>query len=246
MNADNPATANIDSREIAKFEALASRWWDRESEFKPLHEINPLRANWIDRYAQVAGKQVVDVGCGGGILAEALAQRGARVTGIDMGEAPLAVAELHRLESGVDVNYRRCTAEDLAAERPGEFDVVTCLEMLEHVPDPGSVIRACATLVKPGGLLFFSTINRNPKAWAFAIVGAEYLLKLLPRGTHDYTKFIRPAELAAWIREAGLDLHCITGLLYNPLTRKYRLDDRNVDVNYMVYASKPRNDAPKD
>ncbi|HLS98242.1 MAG: bifunctional 2-polyprenyl-6-hydroxyphenol methylase/3-demethylubiquinol 3-O-methyltransferase UbiG [Porticoccaceae bacterium] len=246
MSADTPPTANIDSREIAKFEALASRWWDRESEFKPLHEINPLRANWIDRYAQVAGKTLVDVGCGGGILAEALAQRGARVTGIDMGEAPLAVAELHKLESGVEVSYLRATAEDLAAERPGEFDVVTCLEMLEHVPDPGSVIRACATLVKPGGHLFFSTINRNPKAWAFAIVGAEYVLKLLPRGTHDYAKFIRPAELAGWIREAGLDLHRITGLVYNPFTRRYRLDDGDVTVNYMVYASKPRDDAPKD
>ncbi|MFA5548663.1 MAG: bifunctional 2-polyprenyl-6-hydroxyphenol methylase/3-demethylubiquinol 3-O-methyltransferase UbiG [Porticoccaceae bacterium] len=246
MSADTPPTANIDSREIAKFEALASRWWDRESEFKPLHEINPLRANWIDRYAQVAGKTLVDVGCGGGILAEALAQRGARVTGIDMGEAPLAVAELHKLESGVEVSYLRATAEDLAAERPGEFDVVTCLEMLEHVPDPGSVIRACATLVKPGGHLFFSTINRNPKAWAFAIVGAEYVLKLLPRGTHDYAKFIRPAELAGWIREAGLDLHRITGLVYNPFTRRYRLDDGDVSVNYMVYASKPRDDTPKD
>lgn len=246
MNADTPPNANIDSREIAKFEALASRWWDRESEFKPLHEINPLRANWIDRYAQVAGKTLLDVGCGGGILAEALAQRGARVTGIDMGEAPLAVAELHKLESGVKVSYRRCTAEELAAEHPGEFEVVTCLEMLEHVPDPASVIRACAALVKPGGHLFFSTINRNPKAWAFAIVGAEYLLKLLPRGTHDYAKFIRPAELAGWIREAGLDLHRITGLVYNPFTRRYRLDDGDVTVNYMVYASKPRDDAPKD
>ncbi|KJS04119.1 MAG: 3-demethylubiquinone-9 3-methyltransferase [Gammaproteobacteria bacterium BRH_c0] len=235
----NSAPANVDNREIAKFEALASRWWDRESEFKPLHEINPLRANWIDRHAAVAGKQVVDVGCGGGILCEALAQRGAAVTGIDMGEAPLAVAELHKLESGVEVTYLRSTAEQLAEVRPEQFDVVTCLEMLEHVPDPGSVINACAKLVKPGGQLFFSTINRNPKSYAFAVLGAEYLLKLLPRGTHDYSKFIRPSELAAWIRDAGLDMHAMTGLVYNPLTRKYRLNERDVDVNYMVYASKP-------
>ncbi len=230
---------NLDEREIAKFEALASRWWDRDSEFKPLHDINPLRANWIDRYATVAGKQVLDVGCGGGILTEALAQRGALVTGIDMGEAPLAVAELHKLESGVAVTYQRTTAEALAEQRPGTFDVVACLEMLEHVPDPASVIRACATLVKPGGHLFFSTINRNPKAWAFAIVGAEYILRLLPRGTHEYARFIRPSELAAWLREADLELHCMTGLVYNPLTRRYRLDDRDVSVNYMMYATRP-------
>jgi len=234
-----PTQVNVDHREVAKFEALASRWWDRDSEFKPLHEINPLRANWIDRHASVAGKEVLDVGCGGGILAEALAQRGARVTGIDMGEAPLAVAELHKLESGVAVDYLRITAEELALQRPAQFDVVTCLEMLEHVPDPASIIRACATLVKPGGQLFFSTINRNPKAWAFAVVGAEYVLKLLPRGTHDYDKFIRPAELAAWLREADLDLHHMTGLLYNPLTRRYRLDEKDVSVNYMLHASKP-------
>lgn len=230
---------NFDPREIAKFEALASRWWDRESEFKPLHDINPLRANWIDRLSPVAERQVLDVGCGGGILCEALAHRGARVTGIDMGEAPLAVAELHKLESGVDVSYRRISAEALAGERPGEFDVVTCLEMLEHVPDPASVVAACARLVKPGGHVYFSTINRNPKAYLFAIVGAEYMLKLLPRGTHEYSKFIRPSELAAWIRSAGLELGEMTGLVYNPLTRRYSLNDRDVTVNYMVHATRP-------
>ncbi len=230
---------NFDPREIAKFEALASRWWDRESEFKPLHDINPLRANWIDRLSPVAERQVLDVGCGGGILCEALAHRGARVTGIDMGEAPLAVAELHKLESGVDVSYRRISAEALAGERPGEFDVVTCLEMLEHVPDPASVVAACARLVKPGGHVYFSTINRNPKAYLFAIVGAEYMLKLLPRGTHEYSKFIRPSELAAWIRTAGLELGEMTGLTYNPVTRRYSLNDRDVTVNYMVHATRP-------
>lgn len=178
-------TLNVDRAEVAKFEALASRWWDRESEFKPLHEINPLRTNWIDDKASLAGKEVLDVGCGGGILSEAMAQRGANVTGIDMGEAPLAVARLHQLESGVQVDYQQCTAEEMAELHPGRFDVVTCMEMLEHVPDPASVIRACATLVKPGGHVFFSTINRNPKAFAFAIVGAEYLLRMLPRGTHE-------------------------------------------------------------
>lgn len=238
----NSTSANVDSREIAKFEALASRWWDRESEFRPLHEINPLRANWIDRHAAVAGKQVLDVGCGGGILCEALAQRGAIVTGIDMGEAPLAVAELHKLESGVEVTYLRSTAEQMAENHPEQFDVITCLEMLEHVPDPGSVINACARLVKPGGQLFFSTINRNPKSYVFAVLGAEYVLKLLPKGTHDYTKFIRPSELAGWIRDAGLDMHSMTGLVYNPLTRQYRLNERDVDVNYMVHTSKPAPD----
>ena len=230
---------NVDRGEIAKFEELAHRWWDRDSEFKPLHDINPLRANWIDQRSPVAGLQLVDVGCGGGILAEAMAQRGALVTGIDMGAAPLAVARLHQLESGVSVDYRQSTAEALAAEQPGQFDVVTCLEMLEHVPDPGSVIRACATLCKPGGHLYFSTINRNPKAWLFAVVGAEYLLRLLPRGTHDYAKFIRPSELAGWLRDAGLQLREMTGMTYNPLTKHYRLDPRDVDVNYLVHVRKP-------
>jgi 2-polyprenyl-6-hydroxyphenyl methylase/3-demethylubiquinone-9 3-methyltransferase len=230
---------NVDPKEISKFEELASRWWDRNSEFKPLHDINPLRANFIDRHSPVAGKSLIDVGCGGGILAEAMALRGAVVTGIDMGEAPLNVARIHQLESGVEVDYQQSTAEQMAESKPGAFDVVCCLEMLEHVPDPGAVIRACADLCIPGGNLYFSTINRNPKSYAFAIVGAEYVLKLLPRGTHDYTRFIKPSELATWIREAGLELREMTGLLYNPISRKYRLDDKDVSVNYMVRAVKP-------
>lgn len=233
------AELNVDPKEIAKFEALASRWWDRSSEFRPLHEINPLRANYIDERSPVAGKTLVDIGCGGGILAEAMAQRGAHVTGIDMGEAPLAVARIHQLESGVQVDYVHSTAEQLAAERPASFDIVCCLEMLEHVPDPGAVITACAELAKPGASLYFSTINRNPKAFAFAIVGAEYLLKLLPAGTHEYAKFIRPSELAGWIRGAGLMLQDSTGLTYNPLSKRYRLNARDVSVNYMVHAVKP-------
>ena len=225
--------SNVDHAEIAKFEALAHRWWDRESEFKPLHEINPLRVNWIDEHISLAGKKVIDIGCGGGILSEAMAQRGAQVTGIDMGEAPLSVARLHLLESGLEIDYRQITAEAMAAEAPEQFDVVTCLEMLEHVPDPASVIRACATLVKPGGQVFFSTINRNPKAYLFAIVGAEYVLRLLPRGTHDFRKFIRPSELGAWARAAGLNLRDVIGLTYNPLTKRYKLEG-DVTVNYMV------------
>ena len=228
---------NVDQAEIAKFEALASRWWDPESEFKPLHDINPLRLNFIDEQANLAGKTAIDVGCGGGLLSEAMAHRGARVTGIDMGEAPLAVARLHQETSGVDVTYRQISAEEMAAEHPGEFDVVTCLEMLEHVPDPAAVVRACATLVKPGGHLFFSTINRNPKAYLFAILGAEYVLQLLPRGTHTYRKFIRPAELSAWCRDAGLRVRRQTGLTYNPLTKRYRLTANDVSVNYMVHCT---------
>ena len=233
------ARANVDPQEIAKFEALASRWWDRNSEFKPLHDINPLRANYIDEHSPVAGQRLVDVGCGGGILAESMAQRGATVTGIDMGEAPLAVARIHQLESGVDVDYRQATAEELAVEQPAHYQVVCCLEMLEHVPDPAAVVAACAELAAPGGSLYFSTINRNPKAFAFAIVGAEYLLKLLPAGTHEYSKFIKPSELAAWVRAAGLRVEGMTGLLYNPLSRQYRLHERDVSVNYMLRASKP-------
>ncbi|WP_313304391.1 bifunctional 2-polyprenyl-6-hydroxyphenol methylase/3-demethylubiquinol 3-O-methyltransferase UbiG [Stutzerimonas balearica] len=229
--------SNVDHAEIAKFEALAHRWWDRESEFKPLHEINPLRVNWIDERATLAGKKVLDVGCGGGILSESMARRGAQVTGIDMGEAPLSVARLHQLESELDIDYRQITAEALAAEQPGQYDAVTCLEMLEHVPDPASVIRACHALVKPGGQVFFSTINRNPKAYALAIVGAEYLLQLLPRGTHDYRKFIRPSELGAWCRETGLAMNDIVGLTYNPLTKQYKLTD-DADVNYMVQTTR--------
>ncbi len=233
------STNNVDPAEIAKFEALASRWWDRNSEFKPLHEINPLRANYIDGHSPVAGKRLIDVGCGGGILAESMAQRGATVTGIDMGEAPLAVARLHQLESGVDVEYLHSTAEQRADETPASFDIVCCLEMLEHVPDPASVIKACAALAIPGGNLYFSTINRNPKAFLFAIVGAEHILKLLPAGTHEYDKFIKPSEMAAWIRDAGLILEDMTGLIYNPITRHYRLSPGDVSVNYMIRAVKP-------
>jgi 2-polyprenyl-6-hydroxyphenyl methylase/3-demethylubiquinone-9 3-methyltransferase len=229
---------NVDRSEIAKFENLAARWWDMDGEFRPLHEINPLRANWIDERAPVADRDLVDVGCGGGILAEAMALRGARVTGIDMGEGPLSVARLHRLESGVEVDYLRSTAEELADARPGQFDIVCCLEMLEHVPDPGAVIRACARLARPGGDLFFSTINRNPKAYLFAVVGAEHILRLLPAGTHDYAKFIRPSELARWIRDADLIPGDMTGLTYNPLSKRYRLVRDDVSVNYMVHAKK--------
>jgi 2-polyprenyl-6-hydroxyphenyl methylase/3-demethylubiquinone-9 3-methyltransferase len=230
---------NVDQDEIAKFEKLASRWWDPNSEFKPLHDINPLRAGWIDQHAQVKDKSVLDVGCGGGLLCEALAHRGATVTGIDMGEAPLSVARLHQLESGVEVNYVRSTAEALAAERTGEFAVVTCLEMLEHVPDPSTVIQACADLCQSGGDLFFSTINRNPKSFLFAIVGAEYILNLLPRGTHEYDKLIKPSELARWIRAAGLDMQEMMGMTYNPLTKRYRLTSGDVSVNYLIRAKKP-------
>ncbi|MBH8578880.1 bifunctional 2-polyprenyl-6-hydroxyphenol methylase/3-demethylubiquinol 3-O-methyltransferase UbiG [Bisbaumannia pacifica] len=226
---------NVDAAEIAKFEALANRWWDSEGEFKPLHEINPLRLDFIDARVGLAGKSVIDVGCGGGILAESMAHRGARVTGIDMGEAPLAVARLHLAESGVAVDYRQASAEEMAAEAPGQYDVVTCLEMLEHVPDPAAVVRACMTLVKPGGDVFFSTINRNPKAYAFAILGAEYVLRLLPKGTHEYRKFIRPAELSRWAREAELKVCEQSGLVYQPLTRRYRLDARDVSVNYLMH-----------
>ena len=229
---------NVDG-EIAKFEALASRWWDPTSEFKPLHDINPLRANWIDDFSQVSGKRLLDVGCGGGLIAEAMAWRGAAVTGIDMGEAPLAVAKIHRLESELDIDYQQITAEELAEQQPGSYDVVCCLEMLEHVPDPSSVIAACAKLAKPGADLYFSTINRNPKAFAFAIVGAEYILNLLPKGTHEYGKFIRPSELGRWARDAGLQLTDMTGLTYNPITRHYRLNASDVSVNYMVRAVKP-------
>lgn len=229
------ATPNVDPAELQKFSDLAHRWWDPESEFKPLHDINPLRLDWIDRCAGLAGKRVADVGCGGGILAESMAARGAEVTGIDLSDKALAVARLHLLESGHKVDYRKCAAEDLAREAPAAFDIVTCLEMLEHVPDPASTVRACRDLVKPGGRVFFSTINRNPKAYLFAVVGAEYLLRLLPKGTHDYAKFIRPAELSRYCREAGLQVEEIIGMSYNPLTKVYSLG-RDTDVNYLLRA----------
>lgn len=232
-----PTRANVDPAELAKFEALASRWWDPASEFRPLHEINPLRLDWIDRAVGLAGKRVLDVGCGGGILAEAMARRGARVTGIDLAEKPLRVAELHQLESGVEVEYRQVAAEALAAERPASYDVVTCMELLEHVPDPASTVAACAQLARPGGRVFFSTINRNAKAYLFAVIGAEYLLRLLPRGTHDYMKFVRPSELSRWCREAGLRELELCGMTYNPLTQAYRLGD-DCDVNYLLSCAK--------
>ena len=229
-------SANFDPAELAKFSALAHRWWDPTSEFRPLHEINPLRLAHIERLAGgLAGKRVLDVGCGGGILAEAMAQSGAAVTGIDLAEKPLKVAMLHRLESGRDVDYRLASAEDMAEESPAAFDVVTCMEMLEHVPEPASIVRACARLAKPGGWVFFSTINRNPKAFMFAIVGAEYVLRLLPRGTHEYARFIKPSELAAHCRGAGLAVADLTGMTYNPLSRTYSLG-KDVDVNYLMAA----------
>ena len=230
--------ANVDPGEIRKFEELASRWWDRQGEFKPLHDINPLRLNFINTGSPLSGKRVLDVGCGGGILCESMAQCGAEVTGTDMGKAPLSVARLHALESDLEIDYRQITAEDLAASSPASFDVVTCMELLEHVPDPASVIDACQQLVKPGGSVYFSTINRNPKSFLFAIIGAEYLLKMLPAGTHDYGKFIRPSELDSWCRHAGLDVVGIQGISYNPVTGMYRSSD-NVDVNYMVHYVKP-------
>lgn len=229
---------NTDTEEIAKFDRLASRWWDPQGDFRPLHDMNPLRANYIDQRSPVAERALLDVGCGGGILAEAMAQRGARVTGIDMAEAPLAVARLHALESGVEVDYRQSTAEGLAEAHAEEFDIVTCLEMLEHVPDPASVVKACSRLVRPGGDVYFSTINRNPKAWALAVVGAEYVLRLLPKGTHEYAKFIKPSELAGFARAAGLEIVHITGVAYNPLTRRFKLAEGDVDVNYLVHARK--------
>ena len=229
---------NVDAAEIAKFEALAKQWWDRNGEFKPLHDINPLRSNFIDQHSPVAGKRLLDVGCGGGILCESMTHRGAIVTGIDMGEAPLAVAKLHCSESQLTIDYRRMTAEALAEEQPANYDIVTCLEMLEHVPDPSAIIQACAKLVKPGGDLYFSTINRNPKSYLFAIIGAEYVLRLLPKGTHDYEKFIRPSELSQWLRHAQLELQEMTGMTYNPFTKKYRLNSKDVSVNFLMHAKK--------
>ncbi len=226
---------NIDPSEIAKFEALASRWWDENSEFKPLHDINPLRLNYVEQHCGgLAGKAVLDVGCGGGLLSEGMACRGAKVTGIDMGEAPLTVAKLHLYESGQTVDYQQSTAEAFAENHPDQYDVVTCLEMLEHVPDPSSVIAACAKMVKPGGHLFFSTINRNAKAFTLAIVGAEYLLRMLPKGTHEYQKFIKPSELTQWCRQVKLTPIDISGMSYNPFNKEYKLSD-DVAVNYLIY-----------
>jgi 2-polyprenyl-6-hydroxyphenyl methylase/3-demethylubiquinone-9 3-methyltransferase len=228
-------TINADPQELAKFGDLAHRWWDPNSEFKPLHDINPLRLGWIDRNCGLKGKKVIDVGCGGGLLSEGMAALGAQVTGIDLGEKALGVAKLHLLESGLEVDYRHIAAEEMAKAEPEAFDVLTCLEMLEHVPDPASVVRACAELVKPGGQLFFSTINRSPKAYLFAVVGAEYVLRMLPRGTHDYARFLRPAELARLCREAGLSIMEIVGMSYNPLARTYSLGS-DTSVNYLIRA----------
>lgn len=229
---------NVDPIELEKFSQLAHRWWDPNSEFKPLHDINPLRLAHIERIAGLAGKDVLDVGCGGGILSEAMATRGARVTGIDLAEKPLKVAQLHQLESGTEVEYRNISAEALAREKPEHYDVVTCMELLEHVPDPTATVRACAELAKPGGWIFFATINRNPKSYLFAVIGAEYVLKLLPRGTHDYAKFIKPSELAAMCRKAALSVEGVTGMTYNPITGRYALG-RDADVNYIMHAQKP-------
>ena len=231
--------SNVDPQELAKFSDLAHRWWDPASEFRPLHQINPLRLDWIDRQAPLAGRRVLDVGCGGGILADSMARRGARVLGIDLAAKPLKVAQLHALEAGTQgVEYREVAAEALAQEMPSAFDVVTCMEMLEHVPDPAAIVRACAQLVKPGGAIFFSTINRNPKAFLFAIVGAEHVLGLLPKGTHEYARFIRPSELARWCRDAGLELQGTRGMEYNPLTRRYWLS-ADTSVNYLLACRRP-------
>jgi 2-polyprenyl-6-hydroxyphenyl methylase/3-demethylubiquinone-9 3-methyltransferase len=232
-------TINADPQELAKFSDLAHHWWDTESDFRPLHQINPLRLEWIDKHAHLAGKRAVDIGCGGGILSDSMARRGADVLGIDLATKALKVAQLHALEAGTpSIEYREIAAESLALEAPGDFDVLTCMEMLEHVPEPASVVRACATLVKPGGWLFFSTINRNPKAFLFAIVGAEHVLKMLPKGTHEYARFIRPSELAQWCRDAGLNLVEARGMEYNPLTRQYRLT-HDTSVNYLFACRKP-------
>jgi len=232
-------SANIDPAEIKKFEDLASRWWDKQGEFKPLHEMNPLRLGFINAGSPLEDKIVCDIGCGGGILSESMAAVGATTSGIDMGKAPLSVARLHAMESDLEIDYQQITAEELAQQKPAGFDVITCMEMLEHVPDPSSIINACFTLVKPGGSVYFSTINRNPKAYAFAIVGAEYLMKMLPRGTHDYTKFIKPSELDEWARNAGFELIDLTGVTYNPFTGLFS-QSQDVDVNYMVHYRRPQ------
>ena len=234
MNAPLQQSTNADPSEVQKFSDLAHRWWDPNSEFKPLHDINPLRLNWIDQAIALSGKQIIDIGCGGGILSESMAAKGAHVTGIDLSDKALSVAKLHLLESGQKVDYRHIAAETMAAEHPAKFDAVTCLEMLEHVPDPAQTIRACATLVKPGGDVFLSTLNRNPKAYLLAVIGAEYILNMLPKGTHDYAKFIKPAELIRMAREAGLDLISMTDMSYNPLTKIYSLGN-DTSVNYLAH-----------
>jgi 2-polyprenyl-6-hydroxyphenyl methylase/3-demethylubiquinone-9 3-methyltransferase len=228
---------NADPAELEKFASLAHRWWDKNSEFKPLHAINPLRLNYIDQQVGLLGKRVLDVGCGGGILSESMAQKGAVVTGIDLGEKALKVAQLHKLESGVDVDYQLISVESMAALEPASFDVVTCMEMLEHVPDPEAIVRACAQLVKPGGSVFFSTLNRNPKSYLFAVIGAEYVFNMLPKGTHEYAKFIKPSELSGWARHAGLEVSMLMGMTYNPITQHYALAN-DVSVNYLVHAVK--------
>ncbi len=233
------SSSNVDPAELAKFSDLAHRWWDKDSEFRPLHQINPLRLDWLSQHCPLSGKEVLDVGCGGGILADAMARKGARVLGIDLATKALKVAQLHALEAQTaNVTYREVSAETLAAEQPGSFDVVTCMEMLEHVPDPSSIVRACAALVRPGGWVFFSTLGRNAKSFLFAIVGAEYVLGLLPRGTHSYAKLIRPSELASYCRASGLDLMHTRGMQYNPLTQRYWLDG-DTSVNYLFATQRP-------
>jgi len=232
------ATQNVHLHEINKFGAQAERWWDPQGEFKTLHDINPLRLSFIQQYTNIAGQRFVDVGCGGGILSEALAKQGADVTGIDLSQELIDIAELHGLESGISVHYQTISAEDLAAQQAASFDHITCMEMLEHVPDPASIVSACAKLLKPGGLAFFSTLNRKPKAWLMAIFGAEYVLKMLPKGTHDYKTFIKPSELSRWCRKAGLDLRGMTGIEYNPLNKQFHLGN-DIDVNYIAVYQKP-------
>lgn len=237
IETESTQSLNVDPAELEKFASLAHRWWDKTTEFKPLHAINPLRLNFIDGLVSLKGKRVLDVGCGGGILSESMAEKGADVTGIDLGEKALKVAKLHQLETGTKVDYRLISVEDLAKQQAGSFDVVTCMEMLEHVPDPEAIIRACAELVKPGGSVFFSTINRNPKAYLFAVIGAEYLLNMLPKGTHEYQKFIKPSELSSWARHAGLEISQLKGMGYNPLTEHYSLGT-DVSVNYLIHTIK--------